>query len=335
MTKFKFAHALYLLLLAVVPMLVLWNLYLKRSGKRFVFFSSKKIIRSSDRTLKAFFIKNLAYIKLFALILFILALARPQILNYFNKEKRLGIDILLTLDVSSSMASIDFKPKNRLEVAKEVLADFIQKRNNDRLGLVIFAGITYTKCPITIDHDMLDATLTDTKIKEVGEDGTALGMALATSVNRIHDTKSKTKTKIIILLTDGMNNRGEIDPRDAADIARSFNIKVYTIGVGTRGRAPIPVTNAYGETQYVMVEVKIDEELLKEIANKTGGLYFRATDKEQLKQIFGEIDRWEKSEITSRMYHTSRELYHYFLLAAFIILLLAEIGKRTVLRTLP
>jgi Ca-activated chloride channel family protein len=333
MTEFKFANALYLLLLAVVPLLVLWTLYLKRTGERFIFFSSNKIIRSSDRTIKAFFIKNQDYIKLFALVLFIVALARPQILNYFDKESHKGIDILLTLDVSGSMASEDFKPRNRLEVAKDVISDFVSKRANDRLGLVIFAAIAYTKCPITIDHDMLNNQLKDTVLNEVGEDGTALGMALATSVNRIRSSKSK--TRIIILLTDGMNNRGEIDPRDAADIAKAFNVKVYTIGVGTRGEAPVPLIDADGNKRYFMAEVKIDEELLKEIANKTGGLYFRATDKEQLKQIFAEIDRWEKTEISSRRYHTSRELYHYFLLAAFLILALIEIAKRTVLRTLP
>ncbi|MCP5049834.1 MAG: VWA domain-containing protein [bacterium] len=333
MSEFKFANTIYLLLLAVIPFLILWKLYINRVGKRFILFSSKQIIRTSDRTLKTFFIKNLVYFKIFSLILLILALARPQVLNYFNQEKKKGIDMLLTLDISGSMASMDFKPQNRLEVAKDVITDFVQKRSDDRLGLVIFAGISYTKCPITIDHDLLKGSLTNTAIGEVGEDGTALGMALATSVNRIRHTKSK--TKIIILLTDGVNNRGEIDPRDAAEIAKTFNVKVYTIGVGTRGKAPHPVRDAYGRQQFVMVDVKIDEELLKEIANKTGGLYFRATDKEQLKQIFSEIDRWEKTEISSKRYHTAKELYHYFLLAAFLILLLTELAKRSVLRTLP
>lgn len=333
MTEYKLAYPIYLLLLSVIPLLVLWHLYLNRHGKRFILYSSKQIIRDSNYTVKTFFIKSLVYIKLFALVLFIAALARPQQLNYFDKENHEGVDILLTLDVSGSMASEDFKPRNRLEVAKAVIADFIQKRTNDRIGLVIFAGISYTKCPITVDHDMLKVTLNDTTLNEVGEDGTALGMALATSVNRIRHTKSK--SKIIILLTDGINNRGEIDPRDAAEIAQTFNIKVYTIGVGTRGKARHPVTDAYGRKQYVMVDVQIDEELLKEIANKTGGLYFRATDQEQLRQIFSEIDRWEKTQITTKRFHTSKELYHYFLLAGFILLFLAEIAKRTFLRTLP
>jgi Ca-activated chloride channel family protein len=333
MTEYKLAYPIYLLLLSVIPLLVLWHLYLKQKGKRYIFFSSKQIIRDADYTVKTFFIKILVYMKLFALVLFIIALSRPQQLNYFDKVNREGIDILLTLDISGSMASVDFKPRNRLEVAKAVISDFVQKRGNDRIGLVIFAGISYTKCPITVDHDMLKATLSDTALNEVGEDGTALGMALATSVNRIRHTKSK--SKIIILLTDGVNNRGEIDPRDAADIAKTFNVKVYTIGVGTRGKAPHPVTDALGRQQYVMVDVQIDEELLKEIANKTGGLYFRATDQEQLEQIFSEIDRWEKTQIITKRYHTAKELYHYFLIAAFLILFFAEITKRTIFRTLP
>jgi Ca-activated chloride channel homolog len=332
MTSIHFANKAYLLLLAVVPLLVMWNIFTQKQGKRFIFFSSKKIVRNANSTIRAFFIRNLIYLKLLALILFILALARPQHLEHFEKENRKGIDILITLDISGSMASVDFKPKNRLEVAKDVIAEFIKKRNNDRLGLVAFAGQSYTKCPLTIDYDVLRFVLENTAIGEL-EDGTALGMALATSVNRIRHSKSK--TKIIIMLTDGVNNKGEIDPRDAAGIAKDFNVKVYTIGVGTRGKAPHPVTDNYGRKQYVMVDVQIDEELLKEIANNTGGLYFRATDKEQLQQIFDEIDRWEKTEISTKRYYNAHDIYIYFLLTALTLLLIAEFAKRTILRTLP
>ncbi len=332
MTTIHFANKIYFLGLAIVPLLILWHVYLKNKGQRFILYSSKNLIKSSDRTVKAFFIKNLFYIKLLALILFIAALARPQELSYYEKENKKGIDILITLDISGSMASIDFTPKNRLEVAKDVIADFIQKRSTDRLGLVIFAGTSYTRCPLTIDYDMLKYFLEDTRIGEL-EDGTALGMALATSVNRIRNSRSK--TRIIILLTDGVNNRGEIAPRDAAQIARDFNVKVYTIGVGTKGQAPYPVIDANGRTQLYMMEVEIDEELLKEIANNTGGLYFRATDKEKLEQIFAEIDRWEKTEISTKRYYNARDLYIYFIIAAFALLFLAEVVKRTTLRTLP
>jgi len=327
-----FENKIYLFLLLIVPLLIWWEYYLHKKGKRFIFYSSRKLLADSDRTFKSFLIKNLSYIKMIALILFIGALARPQLLNYYSIENKKGIDILITLDISTSMASVDFKPKNRLEVAKDVIGNFIEKRKTDRMGLVIFAGASYTRCPLTIDYDLLRMFLQQTSIGEL-EDGTAIGMALATSVNRIKHSKSG--TKIIILLTDGVNNRGEIDPRDAANIAKDFNIKVYTIGVGTRGRAPYPVTDSFGRTQYVMMEVGIDEELLQEIANNTGGLYFRATDKDSLQQIFSEIDRWEKTEITTKKFHKAQDIFVYFILAALIILLLAEFAKRTVLRTLP
>ncbi len=329
---FRFAQPGYFWLLLLVPLVVLWNIFVNKKGKRFISYSSKKLIADSNHTLKAYFTRNLFYFKLAASVLFIVALARPQTLYYYDLENKKGIDILITLDISGSMAAVDFKPKNRLEVAKDVISNFIQKRENDRLGLVVFAGNSFTKCPLTVDYDILKYFLNETAIGDL-EDGTALGMALATSVNRIR--LSKSRTKIIILLTDGVNNRGEIDPRDAAKIARDFNVKVYTIGVGTKGQAPYPVRDAYGRQQYVMLNVEIDEELLKEIANKTGGLYFRATDKDSLQQIFTEIDRWEKAEITSKRFYTARDFYMYFIIAAFLILLLVEFAKRTVLRTLP
>jgi len=332
MKTFHFASQAYFFLLILIPLLIAWYIFVKKRGQRFIFYSSKQLIKDSDRTVKAFFIKNLFFIKLMALVIFILALTRPQILNYYDKESKKGIDILISLDISGSMASIDFKPRNRLEVAKEVISGFIQKRETDRLGLVIFAGTSYTKCPLTVDYEMLSYFLGDTSIGEL-EDGTALGMALATSVNRIRYSRSR--TKIIILLTDGVNNRGEIDPRDAAKIAKDFNVKVYTIGVGTRGKAPYPVKDSFGRVQYMMVDVQIDEELLKEIANNTGGLYFRATDKDSLQRIFSEIDRWEKTEISTRRYYNARDIYLYFIIAAFALFLFAEFGKRTIFRVLP
>jgi Ca-activated chloride channel family protein len=335
MTEFTFANKAYFFLLALIPLLVLWNIYVTKKGKRFIYFSSKRILRTSDKTIKTFLTRNLFYFKLIALALFITALARPQELSYYDKENRKGIDILITLDISGSMASEDFGPeRNRLDVAKGVISDFIKKRTNDRLGLVVFAGKCYTRCPLTIDYEILKFFLQQTTIGEL-EDGTALGMALATSVNRVRFSKSK--TKIIILLTDGVNNRGEIDPKDAAKIAKDFNVKVYTIGVGTKGEAPYPLPDPdmNGNKQYMMVPVEIDEELLKYIANETGGLYFRATDQEQLQNIFAEIDRWEKTEISTKRYYNARDMYIYLLAAALLILLLAEFAKRTFLRTLP
>ncbi len=329
---FKLAAKIYLLLLLLLPWLAWWDHFLARKGRRHIWFPSQKFFPAAAPTLKTVLIRNLNRFKMAALLLFILALARPQLLNTYRIEEQKGMDILLTLDISGSMAAIDFKPKNRLEVAKEVIASFIEKRRSDRLGLVIFAATSYSKCPLTVDYDILKFYLQDTELGEL-EDGTALGMALANSVNRIRH--AATKTKIIILLTDGVNNRGEIDPRDAAKMARDFNIKVYTIGVGTRGEAPYPVLDSFGRQQYVMVNVEIDEPLLQEIAKTTGGLYFRATDPDSLRNIFGEIDRWEKTRIKSKSYYETTELFPYFIALGLLILFLVETARRSFLRTLP
>jgi len=329
---FQLGNKLALIALIAVPVLLFWHFFSEKRGKRFIFFSAKELLADSGQTVKVRLARSLFYIKIISLILFILALARPQLLNYYHIEKKKGIDILIALDISGSMASIDFTPKNRLEVAKGVISDFIRERSDDRIGLVIFAGTSYTKCPLTIDYELLRTMLNETAIGEL-EDGTALGMALATSVNRIRH--ARTKTKIIILLTDGVNNRGEIDPQDAAKIARDFNIKVYAIGVGKRGEAPFPVTDQFGRKQHIMVNVEIDEALLQQIANDTGGLYFRATDKDSLRQIFTEINRWEKSEVSTKKYSRARELYHWFVILALILLLFAEVSKRSFLRILP
>jgi Ca-activated chloride channel homolog len=329
---FKLASKTFLLLLLLPPLLAWWKRFLARKGQRHIWFSSQKLFPAAGADLKTALIRNLDRCKMAALFFFILALARPQLLNTYNIEEQKGMDILLTLDISGSMAAIDFKPKNRLEVAKEVIASFIEKRRSDRLGLVIFAATSYTKCPLTIDYDILKFYLQETELGEL-EDGTALGMALANSVNRIQHAAAK--TKIIILLTDGVNNRGEIDPRDAAKMARDFHIKVYTIGVGTRGEVPYPVLDSFGRRQYVMVNVEIDEPLLREIAKTTGGLYFRATDPNSLRNIFSEIDRWEKSKIKSKTYYETTELFPYFIALGLFILFLVEAARRSFLRTLP
>jgi Ca-activated chloride channel homolog len=329
---FRLATKAYLLLLLLWPLLWWWNGFLARKGQRHLWFADRKLMPAAIPAWKGVLLKNIWRAKTASLLLFIIALARPQLLNTYQVEEQKGMDILLTLDISGSMASVDFKPKNRLEVAKEVIAAFIEKRKTDRLGLVIFAATSYTKCPLTIDYDILKYYLHETELGEL-EDGTALGMALATSVNRIRHAAAK--TKIIILLTDGVNNRGEIDPRDAAKMARDFNIKVYTIGVGTRGEAPYPVLDSFGRQQYVMVSVEIDEALLQDIAKTTGGLYFRATDRDSLQNVFSEIDRWEKTKIKTKNYYETTELFPYFLALGLLILLLVETARRSFLRTLP
>ncbi|MCU0237147.1 MAG: VWA domain-containing protein [Acidobacteria bacterium] len=329
---FRFAAKLYLLLLLLLPLLAWWRRYLSRRGQRHVWFPSRALLPAPAPTLKAALVSGMERCKAVALLLFILALARPQWLNTTQVEEQRGLDILLTLDISGSMAAIDFKPKNRLEVAKEVIASFIEKRRNDRLGLVVFAATSTTKCPLTVDYDILKFYLQETELGEL-EDGTAIGMALAAAVNRIRH--STAKTKIIILLTDGVNNRGEIDPRDAAKMARDFRVKVYAIGVGTRGEAPYPVLDSFGRRQHVMVNVEIDESLLREMAGTTGGLYFRATDRDSLQSIFSEIDRWEKTNIKSRNYYATTELFPWFIGLGLLLLLLVEAARRSFLRTLP
>jgi Ca-activated chloride channel family protein len=329
---FRLAAKVNLLLLALPLLLAWWWSFLSRRSQRHIWFPAQALLPAQPPGITPALIRLLGPLKMAALILFILALARPQLLHTYHVDEQKGMDILLTLDISGSMAAVDFKPKNRLEVAKDVIASFIAKRSSDRLGLVIFAATSYTKCPLTVDYDILKFYLQETALGEL-EDGTALGMALAASVNRIRHAAAK--TKIIILLTDGVNNRGEIDPRDAAKMARDFHIKVYTIGVGTRGEAPYPVTDSLGRQQYVMVNVEIDEALLQEMAKTTGGLYFRATDRDSLQNIFSEIDRWEKTSIKSRNYYETTELFPYFIALGLFILLLLETARRSFLRTLP
>ena len=321
-----------LLLLLFIPVLIYWRRIGDRKGKRYINYSSGQLLNLSEGGLKPFLVRHLFYFKLIPLALLVFALARPQLLDYYDVENKRGIDILLTLDISGSMASLDFKPKNRLEVAKEVIKNFVKKRETDRIGLVAFAGAAVTRSPLTLDYDMLEYFLNSTSLGEL-EDGTALGMALATSVNRIKHSRSR--TKLIILLTDGVNNRGEIDPRDAAGIAHEFGIKVYTIGVGIRGKAPFPVRDGFGRETQIMVDVEIDEKVLREIANQTGGLYFRATDKDSLDNIFTEINKWEKTDISTNRFYNVRELFPYFLFPGLILFLAAEFLKRTVLRTVP
>jgi Ca-activated chloride channel family protein len=265
-----------------------------------------------------------------ALTLVIIALARPQSTSKGENVYSEGIDIVLALDISGSMLAEDFQP-NRIEAAKNVAIDFISGRTNDRIGLVIFSGESFTQCPLTVDYNVLKSLIKPLKSGMI-EDGTALGLGLANAVNRLKDSKSK--SKVIILLTDGVNNRGEIDPITAAQIAQSYGIRVYTVGVGTIGDAPYPVQTPFG-TRYQMVPVDVDEKTLRDIAGMTGGKYFRATDNRKLKSIYQEIDQLEKTRIEVRSYRRYSELY-YSLIFVSVFLLIGEIGlSNTFLRKLP
>jgi len=270
-------------------------------------------------------------LRMFVLVLLILGFARPQSGVKGEEVITQGLDIVLAMDVSSSMLAEDIRP-NRVEAAKQVAAEFIKGRKNDRIGMIVFAGEAYTQCPLTIDYGILLNFLNQIHVGII-EDGTAIGMGLATAVNRLRN--SKAKSKVIILLTDGRNNRGEIDPITAAQTAQAFDVRIYTIGAGTRGTALYPVNDPFFGKRYVPMRVDIDETTLQKIAEMTGGKYFRATDRKSLSGIYHGIDRMEKTKIKVKEYTRYSELFYYFVGGA-VLLLLGEIGlANTKLRKIP
>jgi Ca-activated chloride channel family protein len=268
-------------------------------------------------------------LRIIAITLLIIVLARPQKTDKYQDVTTEGIDIVLTQDISGSMLSRDFKP-DRLEAAKNIATEFISGRPYDRIGLVVFSGVSFTQCPLTTDHAVLINLLREIQSGMI-EDGTAIGMGLATAVNRIKD--SQAKSKVIILLTDGVNNRGEIAPETAAEIAKTFGIRVYTIGVGTQGMAPYPVQTPFG-IQYQDIPVEIDEAILQKIAETTGGKYFRATDNDSLEKIYKEIDKLEKSKIDVKQFIRKEEKYLLPALFAFCLLMLELAARTTIFKNL-
>ena len=270
-----------------------------------------------------------------AIVLLSLILARPQTTDRWQDTEIEGIDIMLCVDVSTSMLAEDLKP-NRIEAAKQVASEFINGRPNDNIGLTIFAGEAFTQCPMTVDHavllNMFQNVSSDIAAKGIIEDGTAIGMGLANAISRLKD--SQAKSKVIILLTDGSNNRGEISPLTAAEMAKSFGVRVYTIGVGTNGTAPYPVQGAFGK-QYVNMAVEIDENVLRQIAQTAGGQYYRATSNSKLKEVYEEIDKLERTKLQVKEFSTNQEEYQPLALALLLSLLLSIVLKQTVLRTIP
>ncbi len=325
-----FNHPYFLWLLLVLPMILLFNIYKNNNGE--ITLSSLSNFTGFQKSYKEYLTHITFGLKLLSFGLLIIALARPQSKTSWKNITTEGIDIVLSMDISSSMLAKDFKP-NRLESSKEVAKEFIDERINDRIGLVIFSGESFTQCPLTTDHAVIKNLLADIKIGMV-EDGTAIGMGLATSISRIKD--SKAKSKVIILLTDGVNNSGSISPQTAAELAKTFGIRVYTIGVGSMGKALAPV-GMYGKDQYQYdyVPVEIDETMLSNIAEMTGGKYFRATSNNKLASIYKEIDRMEKTIVEERKHTRRKEEFFPFALAALILLLLDFILKNTLLRSLP
>ena len=266
-----------------------------------------------------------------AVLLLILGLARPQLGNAEREVTSEGIDIMLVLDISSSMRAVDFKP-NRLEAAKKVATDFVSERISDRIGLVVFGGESFLQCPLTIDYDVLRNFIDQVEIIDEQYDGTAIGMALANAINRLRESPGK--EPVIILLSDGRNNAGEVDPLTAADMAQTFGIKVYTIGAGKKGEALYPVQTPFGQ-DYMPVEVDIDEEVLQQVAQQTGGKYFRAEDEQSLATIYDEINQLEKTEYKVKEYTNWRELFPWFLIPGFALLLGEGVLRNTALRRDP
>ncbi len=332
-----FAHPYLLLLLLLLPVLA----WLKgKFGQSSAFlYSSVSLVKPFSGLTRSKAGAILAALRWLALTAFIIAIAQPRLIKGEAKIRASGIDIAIALDLSGSMRAEDFQLKgqrvNRLTIAKDVLENFIQNRPNDRIGLVVFSGRPYVASPMTLDHDFLRQNLERINFETIKEDGTAIGAGLTTALNRLKDLKSK--SKIVILMTDGQNNAGKIPPLTASEVAEALKVKVYTIGVGTHGTAPMPVgINPFtGQKEYQPMEVDIDEETLQKIAEKTGGKYYRADNTESFRKIYTEIDRLEKTEVEAKKYRQYEELFPIVVLAGVVSMLL-EIGLgQTVWRKLP
>ena len=324
-----FANPGYLFLLLLLIPVIGWYIYELRKADASVQIGDTRVIQKQPKPLRVRLLHLPFILRLVAITLLSLALARPQLTNRWSSESTEGIDIMMALDISGTMLAEDLKP-NRLEAAKQVASDFVLARPNDQIGLVVFAGESFTQCPLTIDHAILVNLFQSVEYGMI-EDGTAIGLGLANAVNRLKD--SQTKSKVVILLTDGSNNRGEIDPQTAAEIAKTFGIRVYTVGVGSYGQARVPVQTPIG-TQYIMMDSEFDETTLQRIAQTTGGQYFRATDNSSLKKIYEQIDQLEKTKLRVREYAKHTENFTPFLYAALLCLLVELLLRYFVLRTI-
>ena len=317
------------LALVLIPMVAYYVFLHKRNRAEFRY-SNVASSKGAEATIKSKLIHLPFILRMLAVSLLIVVLARPQSSSSWQDVTTEGIDIVMAIDISGSMQAEDFKP-NRLEAAKKVAKTFIGNRPNDRLGLVVFAGESFTQCPLTTDHSVILNLFADVKSGML-EDGTAIGMGLATSVKRLKD--SEATSKVVILLTDGDNNSGSIAPATAAEIAKECGVRVYTIGVGTRGMAPMPFQDPFGRTVYQDVEVKINEELLTRIADMTDGKYFRATDNASLEEVYKEIDELERSKIDVTEYRKRKEEFLPFAIAALLLLACEVLLKQTILRSI-
>ena len=329
MADWEFAHIEFLFALIVIPFLVGWYVYKYWNRQPVLSFSTSSFL-GSVKPLKARLVHLPIVLRLIALSVIIVAIARPQSSSSWQDIKTEGIDIVLAVDISSSMLARDFEP-NRLEAAKEVAVEFIKSRPNDRIGLVGYSGESFTQCPLTTDHEKLINLFKDIKNGMI-TDGTAIGMGLANAVNRLKE--SDAKSKVVVLLTDGENTAGSIPPITAAEIAATYGVKVYTIGVGTMGQAPMPIPDMFGRIRMQMVDVNIDEESLEKIADLTGGKYFRATDNEKLMNVYSEIDQMEKTIIEETQYEKKYEQFLPLALTALGLLLFELLIRKFYLKSL-
>lgn len=330
MMPYEFKNPELLWLLLLVPVLGFWLFYKLRRSRAELQFPAAQYLSSLAQNSTARLIWLLPALRIITLALLIIALAGPRTSEQnVRSRSEQGVDIMMAVDISTSMLARDFKP-NRLEATKEVVRQFVKDRRSDRVGLVLYAGESFTKIPLTADQNMLLRSVDEVK-SQIIKDGTAIGMGLATAVKRLK--KSEAKSKIVILLSDGENNSGNIDPLTAAMLAKEFNIKVYTIGVGSDGMAPMPVARDFkGDLVFRNMQVNIDEELLKQIAGETGGKYFRATNAEKLQNIYEEIDQMEKSNISEIKYTTFDEKFALFALPALLLFGLELLLRYTVLK---
>lgn len=325
-----FANIEYLFLLLLLIPYIVWYILKHKKNNATLQMSDTNIYSDIKKSYKIYLLHAPFILRIIVLSLVILILARPQTTNNWQNSEVEGIDIMLAIDVSTSMLAEDLKP-NRLEAAKDVAAEFINGRPNDNIGITLFAGESFTQCPLTVDHTVL-LNLFQSINSGIVEDGTAVGMGIANAVSRLKD--SKAKSKVIILLTDGTNNKGDISPLTAADIAKSFGIRVYTIGVGTNGMAPYPLRVA-GTIQYINTPVEIDEKTLTQIAITTNGNYFRATNNSKLKEVYKEIDKLERTKLNVKQYSKRHEEYQWFALIALLFLLLEFYLRNSILKKIP
>lgn len=326
------AIVIFLAGLMSIAIMLLYYVRRKRFRSATIIYSDVRIVSRARRSNKQRYRFLLTVLRLAAVALFVIAFARPRSGTEIREITSEGIDIMMLLDVSSSMQAEDFKPNNRLYVSKEEIKRFVSKRENDRIGLVVFARHSFTQCPLTVDYGVLLGFVDQVKFGLI-EDGTAIGMAIATGVNRLRESESK--SKIMILLTDGDNNSGEIDPLTAANLAEAFDIKIYTIGAGKSGNAMMPYQDKIFGKRYVYQPTRIDETTLRAIAERTGGKFYRARSGDELEEIYDLIDKLEKTETTTTAHIEYRELFHIFVFAGLLLLILEIILANSYFRKLP